>query len=235
MNGLLADGIALATAVAKGPIRHADVVLCPPATLLQAIAGILQNTLVHLGGQDCHAEAHGAFTGNISAAMLSDAGCNHVILGHSERRQHEKETSALIAKKAAIAHKNNLTVILCIGETEAEHQSGKTLDVIKSQLHASLPLSATSLNTVIAYEPVWAIGTGKNATTNDIETCHRFILSELKQLPAFKSQLPRILYGGSVKPANAAEILRTQGVDGLLVGGASLKAEDFLAIIKAAA
>ncbi len=235
MNGLLADGLALASAVAKGPIKHADVVLCPPATLLQAIAGILQNTLVHLGGQDCHAEAHGAFTGNISAAMLKDAGCGYVILGHSERRQHEKETSALVAKKAAMAHKNGLTVILCIGETEAEYESGKTLDVIKTQLHASLPASATPTNTVIAYEPVWAIGTGKNATTRDIETCHRFILAELKQLPAFKSQLPRILYGGSVKPANAAEILRAESVGGLLVGGASLKADDFLAIIKAAA
>ena len=183
--------------------------------------------VISVGGQDCSAETAGAYTGDISAPMLADAGASYVILGHSERRQGHGETDAMVAAKATAAHAAGLVAIICVGETEAEREAGKQLDVVAAQVKGSLPPGAKPENTVIAYEPIWAIGTGKTATAEDVRAMHA-------HLRALAGEGMRLLYGGSVKPANAGEILHTDNVDGVLVGGASLVAADFVAIARAA-
>jgi triosephosphate isomerase (TIM) len=220
----LAEARALAAAF---PAPGCGIVLCPPATLLCAMAEAVSGSAIGLGGQDCHTQAAGAHTGDISAAMLADAGARHVILGHSERRADHAESSALVAAKAHAAHAAGLVSIICVGETEAERDAGETLDIVLGQLAESLPEGAGAANTVIAYEPVWAIGTGRTPTLAQIAEVH----------DALRAKLPdraiSLLYGGSVKPGNAAEIFAIANVDGALVGGASLKAADFGAIIAA--
>ena len=207
------------------------IVLCPPFTLLTTIFSLLNGKQLALGAQDCHTESTGAYTGDISAEMIKDTGCLYVILGHSERRQFHNETNAQIKKKAATALVAGLIPVICIGESAKEREDGKTLDSLKSQLINAIPSSATPENTVIAYEPLWAIGTGKTATTSEIAEAHRFISDTMQQ--KYHGQF-RVLYGGSVKPENTASILATEGVSGLLVGGCSLSADDFTHIIRIA-
>lgn len=221
MNGLAAD-LAAVAAIGAAP-RWVEVVLALPATLLARAAG----QGVALAGQDCHAAPKGAHTGDIAAAMLADAGADFVILGHSERRRDHGETDAAIAAKVAAAWAAGLTAIVCIGETEAEYRAGATLAVLAAQLAGSLPPGATAANTVLAYEPVWAIGTGLTPTPAEIAAAHAHLRARLPD--------PRIalLYGGSVTPANAAAIFAVPDVDGALVGGASLKPETFLPIVAA--
>jgi triosephosphate isomerase len=228
MNGLRADGVALAGAVAALARQpHAcDLLVCPPATLLATISDVLRGGDVALGGQDCHAAAAGAFTGSISAEMLKDSGCSHVIVGHSERRHGCGESDADVHAKAAAALRAGLIAIVCVGETRAEREAGRAVAVVSSQLAGSVPVGASESQLVVAYEPVWAIGTGLTPTTADIAEIHAAIRASI---PAGT----RILYGGSVNPKNAAEILALAEVDGALVGGASLKAEDFWAIARA--
>jgi triosephosphate isomerase len=228
MNGRRADGIALAREIAeRAKEPHAcDLLVCPPATLLAAVGEALAGSGVALGGQDCHAAASGAFTGSISAEMLRDAGCSHVILGHSERRHGCGENDADIRAKALAAWRAGLIAIVCVGETLVEREAQIALAVVAGQLAGSLPDGATADRLIIAYEPVWAIGSGLTPTKRDIAEMHK----------AIRNHIPsgtRILYGGSVNPKNAAEILALPEVDGALVGGASLKAEDFWAIAKA--
>ncbi len=229
MNGLRADGIALARDVAiraKAGTSACDLLVCPPATLIAAVGEAIAGSGVALGGQNCHAAEKGAHTGDVSAEMLKDAGCGYVIVGHSERRLNCGETDAVINAKVAAAWRAGLVAILCVGETRAEREAGRAKDVVSGQLRGSLPEGANSARVVIAYEPIWAIGTGLTPTLADIEEIHRAIRAEIPSGT-------RILYGGSVNPKNAAEILGLDGVDGALVGGASLKAEDFWAIAEA--
>jgi triosephosphate isomerase len=193
----------------------------------------MKGSSIQLGGQDCHAAASGAHTGDISAEMLKDAGCTAVIVGHSERRGNHAETDALVAAKARAAHRAGLTAIVCIGETLEERKAAKTLEVVSRQLKGSLPEGATAANTVIAYEPVWAIGTGMTPTVAEVAEVHTHIRGELDQLMGEDGAGVRILYGGSVKPSNAAELMAAAHVNGALVGGASLKAADFIGIVKA--
>jgi triosephosphate isomerase (TIM) len=207
-----------------------DLMICPPATLLAVFAEIVRGAGVFLGGQDCHAEASGAFTGDISAEMLADAGATAVIVGHSERRTIHKETDAEIRAKALAAWRAGLTAIVCIGETRSEREAGKTLDVLGRQIDRSVPEGATGANLVVAYEPVWAIGSGLTPTAADIAEAHAFIRQRLSVHHGAAAASVRILYGGSVKPSNARELMTVANVDGALVGGASLKAEDFLGI-----
>jgi triosephosphate isomerase len=235
MNGLKPSAIELA-AIAQGAddlSRKVDLMICPPATLLRGASGIVAGTKLKLGGQDCHPATSGAHTGDISAEMLADAGAVAVIVGHSERRQDHGETDAVVREKARAAWRAGLMAIVCIGETQAERASGKTLDVIGAQLAGSVPDTATASNLVIAYEPVWAIGTGQTPTPQDIEEVHGFIRQRLGERLGDRGTAVRILYGGSVKPTNAAELMAVPNVGGALVGGASLKAADFLAIAKA--
>ena len=235
MNGLGADGAALAADVAalmKGaPGAAFDLLVCPPFTLISKVGDAIAGSGVSLGGQDCHTAESGAHTADISAAMLKDAGCEYVIVGHSERRTDHGETSELVAAKATSAHGAGLKAIICIGETEAERDAGKTLDVNGAQVAASVPKGSTAENTVIAYEPVWAIGTGRTPTNDEVQEVHAFIRAELaKQVGAGEAAKMRILYGGSMKPGNAKELIALADVDGGLIGGASLKAEDFWGI-----
>jgi triosephosphate isomerase (TIM) len=234
MNLLKADGTALASALAAymKVERGLDMVVCPPAQLLAPVAGCLEGSKLGMGGQDCHAKVSGAHTGDISAAMLADIGCGHVIVGHSERRGDHGETDAAVRAKAEAAHAAGLIAIICVGETEAERDAGQARSVVEKQLRGSLPNGATAANTVVAYEPVWAIGTGKTATTDDIAEIHGHARVVLKQI-AGDGDGVRILYGGSVKPGNAAEILSVPDVGGALVGGASLVADDFIGIADA--
>ncbi|MFZ5711115.1 MAG: triose-phosphate isomerase [Pseudomonadota bacterium] len=233
MNGTRAS-LAEAEALARAhPAPGVDVVLCPPATLLSDLARRLGGTPFLAGGQDCHPRPAGAHTGDISAAMIADAGGACVILGHSERRADHAETDALVRAKAEAAHDAGLLAIVCVGETGAERDAGSTLEVVGRQLARSLPDSATAANTVIAYEPVWAIGTGRTPTPDQIAVVHDFIRRELSERFGQGAEGFRILYGGSVKPSNAAEIFAVRNVDGALVGGASLKAADFGPIIAA--
>jgi triosephosphate isomerase (TIM) len=214
-----------------GPLRaRIELMICPPATLVSAFAEAAAGRGIAIGGQDCHAEAAGAHTGDISAEMLKDAGASAVIVGHSERRTDHKETDAQVRAKALAAWRAGLLAIVCIGETRAEREAGATLDVIGRQFDGSLPDGATGRNLVVAYEPVWAIGTGLTPTPADVAEVHRFVRDKLVGRFGAEGQGVRILYGGSVKPANARELLTIADVDGALVGGASLKAEDFLAI-----
>lgn len=231
MNMTRADGLALAGAVASGASAEleCDVLICPPATLIWPVAETVAGTAVAVGGQDCHPAAHGAHTGDIAAEMLADLGCGYAIVGHSERRADHGEGDAVVRAKAEAAHRAGLTAIVCVGETGAERDAGKANEVVARQIKGSLPAAADATNTVVAYEPVWAIGTGKTATPADVADMHGHIRSLLPDQDAM-----RILYGGSVKPGNAAELLALDDVDGALVGGASLKAEDFLAIAGAA-
>jgi len=202
-----------------------SVVLCPPYTMLAAAQMVLTNTPIALGAQDCHAEASGAYTGDVSSAMLRRAGCHYVIVGHSERRQHHGDTDAQVVAKAKAAIEAGVTPILCIGESHAERESGKTLDVLKRQLSG---VEALADDFLLAYEPVWAIGSGLTPSVADIASAHGFIKKQLN------NDVP-VVYGGSVKPANAPEILGIEDVDGVLVGGASLEGEDFARIVLAAA
>ncbi|MEZ5732746.1 MAG: triose-phosphate isomerase [Paracoccaceae bacterium] len=235
MNGLRASLAELRALAAAEPAPDCGVLICPPATLLAAAAETLADTPFHLGGQDCHPDPSGAHTGDISAAMLADAGASHVIVGHSERRADHGETDALVAAKARAAHTAGLTAVICLGETEAERDAGETLAVIGGQLAGSLPATATAENTVIAYEPVWAIGTGRTPTIAQIAEVHDFLRNALAdRLGKAAGDMP-LLYGGSVKPSNADDIFAVENVDGALVGGASLKAADFGAIIAALA
>jgi triosephosphate isomerase len=227
MNGLKADSRERVEKLMAVPRSSSyGMVLCPPAPLLGPVGDQIKGSALALGAQDCHALASGAYTGDVAAPLLKDMGCGYVILGHSERRQHHRETSAEVEAKARAAHAAGLVAIICIGETDAERQAGQAANIVVGQLAGSVPAAATPENTVIAYEPVWAIGTGKTATAEDVTTMHALIRKESRVKM-------RILYGGSVKPANAGEILHLPNVDGVLVGGASLKAEEFLAIAKA--
>lgn len=207
-----------------------EALICPPATLIYLASAAVQDTHLKIGAQDCHTAQSGAHTGDISAAMMRDAAASHVIVGHSERRTDHGETDALVRAKAEAAHGENLVAIVCIGETEAERQSGKTLDVIERQLSGSVPDGADDQNTVIAYEPVWAIGTGLTPTAADVEEAHAFMRRKLEGRLGAGGASMRLLYGGSVKPGNASELMAISHVDGALIGGASLKADDFLAI-----
>jgi triosephosphate isomerase (TIM) len=229
MNGLAADGTALAAALKArlgGGSPACDLLVCPPFTLIASVGAVLVGGRVALGGQDCHAAAKGAHTGDISAEMLKDLGCSHVILGHSERRHGHGESDAQVHGKALAARRAGLVAIVCVGETRAERDGGHAEAVVAAQLAGSIPEGAGCDDLVVAYEPVWAIGTGLTPTSADIRAMHR----------AIRARVPddtRILYGGSVNPRNAAEILALPDVDGALVGGASLAAADFLAIAAA--
>lgn len=232
MNGTLASGQELARAVSAAPSGKADLCICPAFIHIAAVRAIL-SPAIELGGQDCALHENGAYTGDISATMLKDAGCRYVILGHSERRQGHEETSAIVKEKARLAQAAGLTTIICIGETEKEREAGIHDAIVIMQLKESLPDSTNLTNAVIAYEPVWAIGTGKTASSDDIREMHGIIRRYLQEKLDNCGDI-RILYGGSVKPENAATILSIDNVDGALVGGASLKAEQFLAIAAAA-
>jgi triosephosphate isomerase len=210
-----------------------DVMVCPPAILVRKVKSVLKGSRIRTGGQDCHWAASGAHTGDISAEMLKEAGCSAIIVGHSERRTNHGETDEIVAKKAGAVHRAGLTAIICIGETLDERKGGKTLEVVSRQLRGSVPQGAAAANTVIAYEPVWAIGTGLTPTTPEVAEVHAHIRAELAKLMPGEADSVRILYGGSVKPSNAVELMGAANVNGALVGGASLKAADFLGIIKA--
>jgi triosephosphate isomerase len=240
MHGHHREGVALAAAVAEKTasyqsthgLLHLDLLICPPATLLREITETLAESVITVGGQDCHELENGAHTGDVSAAMLKDAGCSHVIVGHSERRADHGESNDQVKAKAAAAHACGLTAIICIGETREQRDCGEAMAIVSLQLAGSLPDEATALNTVIAYEPVWAIGTGLAATVEDVAEIHAGIRAWLvKALSDSHAML--ILYGGSAKPENAKELMKLEDVDGALVGGASLDADDFWAIAEA--
>ena len=207
-----------------------DMLICPPATLLYVATALVTDSPLKIGAQDCHTAQSGAFTGDISAAMIADCFGTFVIVGHSERRTLHKESDALVRAKAEAAIAAGLTAIVCIGETEAERKGGSTLDVLRTQLAGSIPDGATAETVVIAYEPVWAIGTGLTPTVGDVEEAHAFMRAELNTRFGGEGAKMRILYGGSVKPSNASELMAIANVDGALIGGASLKSSDFLAI-----
>jgi triosephosphate isomerase len=233
MNGTSASLAELKAIVAGSADAACDVAICPPATLISAAVAAVAGSRVQIGGQDCHKAKSGANTGDIAAEMIADAGGTMVIVGHSERRTDHKETDADVRAKAEAARRAGLVAILCVGETEAERRGGKTAAVLDKQIAGSVPDGATAANLVIAYEPVWAIGTGLTPSLDDIEEAHTHIRSRLAERFGKEADGIRILYGGSVKPSNAGEIMAIEGVDGALVGGASLKAVDFLAIIAA--
>ena len=235
MNGLRADGLKLAADLAtwsKGAGgQSSDILICPPVTLLAAVRPEIAGSPVQLGAQDCHWAKSGAHTGNVSAEMLADLGCRFVIVGHSERRAGHGETDAIVRSKAAAALRAGLVAIICLGETEAERQAGRTSDVVSAQFMGSLPEGAAAGNTVIAYEPVWAIGSGRVPTNDEVAAVH----GQLRGL-ALRSiadgAAARLLYGGSVKASNAKELMAIPEVNGALVGGASLKLEEFTGIIQ---
>jgi triosephosphate isomerase len=210
-----------------------DLAICPPATLIATFAGIARGSHLAIGGQDCHTEPAGAFTGDISAEMLADAGASLVIVGHSERRTLHNETDGLVYRKVEAAWRAGLAAVCCVGETRAEREAGTTLDVVGRQLAASVPDGIAAKTLVIAYEPVWAIGSGLTPTPADVAEVHGYIRERLVGRHGAAGEGIRILYGGSVKPGNAAELMQVADVDGALVGGASLKAEDFLGIAAA--
>lgn len=238
MNGLGAAMSEFDAMLRSAPqvLDKADLLVCPPLTLLKTFAeraasfGQEGSKVVTVGAQDCHPKVSGAHTGDVSAEMLADAGATAVIVGHSERRADHGETDALVRSKAEAAWRAGLVAIVCIGETQAQRDAGSTLDICGGQLDGSLPDDATSGNLVVAYEPVWAIGTGLTPTVQDVERVHGFIREKLIKRFKEEGAAIRILYGGSVKPSNAAELMAVPNVNGALVGGASLKAADFLAI-----
>jgi len=236
MNGLRSDGLALAKGIADGLKRAGwsdrEVLVCPPATLVTAVAELVKGSGALVGGQDCHAKPNGAHTGDVSAEMLRDCGASHVIVGHSERRTDCGETDVAVRAKAEAAWRAGLIPIVCIGETLVEREAGRTLAVLEGQLRGSVPLGATAARLIVAYEPVWAIGTGKTPTTPEVAAAHGHIRKVLSGLMS-EAAATRLLYGGSVKGSNAAELLAAGDVDGALVGGASLMVDEFLAIAKA--
>lgn len=217
----------------SGLRNKVDLMLCPPATILYSAAAVVIGSRILLGGQDCHPKASGAHTGDLSAEMMADAGASAIIVGHSERRTDHAEIDAVVKAKAEAAWRAGLTAIVCVGETQGERDGGRALDVVGGQLAGSIPDGATAANTVIAYEPVWAIGTGRTPTVADVTEMHGFIRKRLVERFGQGADSVRILYGGSVKPSNAAELMAVPNVNGALVGGASLKAADFLGIAAA--
>jgi len=235
MNGLKRSAAELEKIIAgAGDVAgKTDLLICPPATLISTFAGLSAGSKVAIGGQDCHHAVSGAFTGDIAAEMLADAGASFVIVGHSERRTIHKETDAEVNAKAKAAWRAGLVAIVCVGETREERDAKKTLDVLGRQIDGSVPEGATAANLVVAYEPVWAIGTGLTPTTADVAEAHGFIRKRLANRHATAADAVRILYGGSVKPSNAKELMAVSDVDGALVGGASLVATDFLGIAAA--
>jgi triosephosphate isomerase len=232
MNGRQASAVALAREIVAqadaGPLR-CDLLVCPPTPLLAPVGAVLVSGPVALGAQDCHPAEDGAHTGDVSAEMLADLDCRYVIVGHSERRTDHGETDELVNAKAAAAHRAGLVAVVCVGETLAERDAGRTLEVVERQVLGSLPAGSTPENTVIAYEPVWAIGTGRTPTPQDVAAVHGHLRLVLGRKVSGADRL-RVLYGGSVKPDNAKVLLAVDNVDGALVGGASLKAADFWAI-----
>ena len=236
MNGTtasLGEVQKLAALLANGGGPRGTVVICPPATLLERLNELAAPAGIVTGGQDCHPAASGAHTGDVSAQMLADAGAQFVIVGHSERRSNHGETDELVQQKALAAHASGLVPIICVGETEAERDAGRAVSVVIGQLEGSVPDDWSGHDIVIAYEPVWAIGTGRTPTSADIAEMHNAIRDQLKSRFGERGAAMRILYGGSMKPSNASEILRIPNVNGGLVGGASLLANDFHAIISA--
>ena len=231
MNGLRRDGRNLAHALARrkraGGGLSCDIVVCPPLTLLFELRDVLADAAIALGGQDCHAEVKGAHTGDISAELLTDCGCSYVILGHSERRADHGETNEIVRMKVVAALRAELRAILCVGESEDEREAGRALAVVGEQLRNSLPDSGGGTNIIIAYEPLWAIGTGRIPSAIEIGEMHQHIRDLFGELKTGGKSGVRVLYGGSVKAENAGEILSIAGVDGALVGGASLSAETF--------
>jgi triosephosphate isomerase (TIM) len=232
MNGLAASVAELDKIIAGAPTvtPAADLLVCPPATLIAAFAARAAGSAVAIGGQDCHTEPAGAFTGDISAEMLKDAGARAVIVGHSERRTYHHESDAEVRRKALACWRAGLVAVVCVGESRDERVAGKTLDVVGGQLDGSLPDGATAAALIVAYEPVWAIGSGLTPTPADVAEVHGFIRARLTRRYGGEGDGMRILYGGSVKPSNAKELMAVPEVDGALVGGASLKADEFLAI-----
>jgi triosephosphate isomerase len=232
MNGLQGARAELRKIIdgARNLSAKTDILVCPPATLIAGFAALARGTGIAIGAQDCHAEPAGAFTGDLSAEMLKDAGASAVIVGHSERRCFHHETDAEIRAKALAARRAGLMAVVCVGETRAQREAGHTIAVVRGQLAGSLPDGADAENTALAYEPVWAIGTGLTPSVGDVAQVHGFIRRELATRYGGAAQGVRILYGGSVKPGNAGELLAVENVDGALVGGASLKAEELLAI-----
>lgn len=236
MNGTRAslDQIKAMAEGVKGPLAEkVESLICPPSTLLYVATALCEDSPLKIGAQDCHQNASGAHTGDISAEMIADCFGTHVIVGHSERRTDHAETDHLVRAKASAAYAADIIAIICIGETAEQRKSGQTLDVLKRQLDGSLPDDATASNTVIAYEPVWAIGTGLTPTVEDVREAHAFMREELVKRFGGEGRGMRILYGGSVKPSNASELMAIENVDGALIGGASLKASDFLSIYAA--
>ncbi|MCM2561334.1 triose-phosphate isomerase [Lutimaribacter sp. EGI FJ00015] len=234
MNGLMADLAQVDALMAAHPDPQVDLLLCPPATLIQSAASRAQPHPMMIGGQDCHSSQSGAHTGDISAGQLADAGARAVILGHSERRVDHAEDSETVRAKARAAHEAGLMTVICVGESLAQREALNTLDIIDGQLSSSVPDTATGENLVIAYEPIWAIGTGHVPGPDQIGEVHDFIRARLeRRFGAGVGRSARLLYGGSVKPDNAAQIFQVSNVDGALVGGASLTAADFGPIIAA--
>jgi triosephosphate isomerase (TIM) len=235
MNGLKASAGEFEAMLASAPevAARADLLVCPPATLIAAFAERARGSkTLSVGAQDCHPKASGAHTGDLSAEMLADAGASAIIVGHSERRADHGENDVLVRQKAEAVWRAGLTAIVCIGETQHHRDAGQTLDICRGQLTLSLPDGSSSSNLVVAYEPVWAIGTGLTPTVEDVEQIHKFIRELLIIRFSGEGAKMRILYGGSVKPSNAAELMAVANVNGALVGGASLKAADFLAIAR---
>ena len=234
MYGRLTSGLVLARDIADMAERarplNFDLVICPPATLTWAVSEAVLGTPVTIGAQDCHTATHGAYTGDISAAMFTDLGCRYIILGHSERRQAHGESSELVAQKVEAAQLAGLTAIVCVGETAAELAAGSTADIIEKQLRASMPKNVKMAHLVVAYEPVWAIGTGQQPAPEDVVTVHKLIRKVLGEV----GETVRVLYGGSVTPSNAGPLLTLDEVDGFLVGSASLNADGFWAIAEKA-
>ena len=232
MNGLKASMAEFEAMLAGAPgvAAKADLLVCPPATLIAAFAEKAQGSKVAVGAQDCHPKASGAHTGDISAEMLGDAGASAIIVGHSERRADHGESDVLVRQKAEAVWRAGLLAIVCVGETRAEREAGRALEVVGKQLDGSLPDGATAENLVVAYEPVWAIGTGLTPTPGDVAEMHGLIRRNLAERFAAAGEGIRILYGGSVKASNAKELMGVADVDGALIGGASLKADEFLAI-----
>jgi triosephosphate isomerase len=235
MNGLRHSAAELTALIRVAPevAAQTDLMICPPATLLAEFAALARGSPIAIGAQDCHAKSEGAYTGDLSAEMLKDAGAVAVIVGHSERRAYHSETDVDVNAKVCAAWRAGLTAIVCIGETKDERLAGQTLEIVGTQLGGSLPDAATGKTLVVAYEPVWAIGTGLTPTAADVAEVHAFIRRHLEKRYGARGAAIRILYGGSVKPSNAAELLHVANVNGALVGGASLKADDFLGIAQA--
>ena len=235
MNGLaasLSEASKLRDALKAKP-AGCDVLICPPATLIAALAAASKGSALAVGGQDCHAKATGAHTGDVSAEMLADAGARFIIVGHSERRADHAETDALVRAKAEATHRAGLIAIVCVGETIDQRKGGHTLAIVGQQLAGSVPDGATAANTIVAYEPVWAIGSGLTPTAADVAEVHAALRAQLAKRFGAAGNAMRLLYGGSVKPSNARELMSIPHVNGALVGGASLKADDFLGIIGA--